>query len=410
MSANPQHRQIPASSVHLDAIRGGAALIVLLGHTRELFFASLTDSPRSAGEHTAGLAPTQPNTPREGKYVTIGNEAVIIFFVLSGYLVGGSAIRDLSAGKWSWKRYLAKRATRLWIVLLPALLFGVMIDHAGLRVFGNSPSVYSCPPGQYLVPCDLAERLSPKVVVANAFFLQSIMTETAGSNNALWSLANEFWYYLAFPLCILICQKHRSTWQRIVSITLLGAIAAIVGREICLLFLLWLLGAMVSLLPLRLAPALSASMTRTLPIVLPLSIMLVKFANLSLYLGQWVVALVFAAGLYVILHRTGPASHNFYQRAAGLFSRMSFTLYLVHLPLAVFICAYINLPWHPWDKSLKHLGLYFLLNLGLVFFAYGFYLLFEARTDQIRQLLLYRRRLPAIQASIVPVSSKRIIG
>ena len=392
MSAQSEVRQNAISSVHLDAIRGAAAMIVLLGHTRELFFSSITGTPTTTEGQTARLQTGQQLANKQVDYVTIGNEAVIIFFVLSGYLVGGSAIRDFKAGRWSWKKYLTKRATRLWIVLLPALLFGVLLDHAGLREFAGTPSVYSCPPGQYLVPCNLVERLAPKVIVANVFFLQSVVTDTAGSNNALWSLANEFWYYIAFPLGILVLQKGRPLGRRLFYAIALCGIGVIVGKSICLLFLLWLLGAVVSLMPLELSPGISRRITGVLPIVLPLTIVLVKFCNLRLYLGQWVVALVFAAGLYVILHRTEPASGGLYKSLAGFFSRMSYTLYLVHLPLAVFLCAYINNPWHPWSKSRLHLAQFFLLNLALIFFSYGFYLLFEANTDRIRMFLFFQQK------------------
>ncbi len=63
------------SSVHLNAIRGAAALVVLLGHTRSLFFSSL-----NAADHP--LATAQRFSQNAGSArgpVTMGNEAVIIF-------------------------------------------------------------------------------------------------------------------------------------------------------------------------------------------------------------------------------------------------------------------------------------------------------------------------------------------
>jgi peptidoglycan/LPS O-acetylase OafA/YrhL len=66
------------------------------------------------------------------------------------------------------------------------------------------------------------------------------------------------------------------------------------------------------------------------------------------------------------------------------------TLYLVHLPLAVLLCAYINNPWHRWDKSPKNLAIYLVLNVGLVLASYLFYLAFEANTDKVRNALFHR--------------------
>jgi len=42
---------------------------------------------------------------------------------------------------------------------------------------------------------------------ANVFFLQTITVPVYGSNSPLWSLANEFWYYLLFPLLLLAPQR-----------------------------------------------------------------------------------------------------------------------------------------------------------------------------------------------------------
>ena len=51
-----------------------------------------------------------------------GHTAVIIFFVLSGYLVGKHVYLAFNTGRWSWREYAIKRLSRLWIVLIPALI------------------------------------------------------------------------------------------------------------------------------------------------------------------------------------------------------------------------------------------------------------------------------------------------
>jgi peptidoglycan/LPS O-acetylase OafA/YrhL len=385
------------SSVHLDAIRGAAALVVLLGHSRDLFFSSLTAAAASPDIAHATL----PLRRMTGS-VTIGNEAVIIFFVLSGYLVGGSAIRDVQKNRWSWKKYLVQRCTRLWIVLLPALLLGVAVDHLGLQLFAGSHSIYSCPAGQTLVPCNLAARISPRVVTANVFFLQTILVDTAGSNNALWSLANEFWYYLAFPMCMFAFQPGESKSRRALYVVALMVMGMFVGRRIFLLFFVWLLGALIATLPLKLPRKLLSLAIYVFPVLFPLSVLLVRRAHLPRYLAQWSVALSFSALLYVVLHRTEPAAASVYKSVAGFFSRISYSLYLVHLPLAVLLCACMNTPWQPWDKSPLHLAAFLLLNIVLVALAYLFYLAFEANTDVIRRVIFDPHPQPRIAARGIP--------
>jgi peptidoglycan/LPS O-acetylase OafA/YrhL len=383
-------RHSTISSVHLNAIRGAAALVVLLGHTRSLFFSS---SLSAAGDLSTAARSLQQSTGSRAGLVTMGNEAVIIFFVLSGYLVGGSAIKDLKSGTWSWKKYLTQRLTRLWIVLLPALLFGVAVDHSGLRMFAGTHSIYTGPPGLCIAPCNIAERMSPKVVVGNALFLQKIFVDTAGSNRALWSLANEFWYYLAFPIGLLAAQRKQPLLRRSFYIAALLAMTLLVGKEIFLLFFLWLLGALISVLPLKVQGDPLKFGTRVLAILFAVVFVLVRRANVSIYLAEWMIAICFAVLLYLLLHRTEPAQASIFKSVADFFSRISYTLYLVHLPLAVFLCACINTPWHHWNYSPAHLALFFFFNVALISFSYAFYLAFEANTDRIRRAL-FNRRMP----------------
>jgi peptidoglycan/LPS O-acetylase OafA/YrhL len=374
------------SSVNMNAIRGAAALVVLLGHTRSLFFSSLSaaDHPLATAQSLGQNAGSAPGP------ITMGNEAVIIFFVLSGYLVGGSAIRDLRNGTWSWKKYLTMRLTRLWVVLLPALLFGVAIDHSGLRMFSGTQSIYSGPPGLCIVPCNLVNRISPKVVVANALFLQERFADTAGSNNALWSLTNEFWYYLAFPMCLLALQTNQPMLRRAFYAVLLLAITALLGKDIFLLFFVWLLGALIYTMPLKFPRNMLKSSTYGVAILLLGVTMGVRRASLPRYLAECMIAVCFSVLLYLVLHRTEQARASIYKSVADFFSRVSYTLYLVHLPLAVFLCACINTPWHHWDKTPSHLALFLLMNVSVVAFSYTFYLAFEANTDRVRRALFHR--------------------
>jgi peptidoglycan/LPS O-acetylase OafA/YrhL len=67
----------PSSSVHMDFAHGLAAIIVMLGHSRDLFFSSING--HNPVPHLAqGVADAYH------PQITLGNEAVMIFFVLSG--------------------------------------------------------------------------------------------------------------------------------------------------------------------------------------------------------------------------------------------------------------------------------------------------------------------------------------
>jgi peptidoglycan/LPS O-acetylase OafA/YrhL len=371
-----------ASSVHLDAARAIAAITVMSGHTRDLFFTSIT------GKVGHGI----PSAAKIG----IGPEAVMVFFVLSGYLVGGSAIRLVRSGKWSWKDYLTKRLTRLWVVLIPALVFGVCLDLLGAHLFGGPGSIYSAPAPQTTVPAGVLDRITATNVLGTAAFVQTILVKSPGTNMPLWSLANEFWYYIAFPLGLLALAP--GSWKRRI-LSGLGcvAICCFVGLPILSKFPIWILGALISLLPVR---GLSSKwVVAALGLMLFPAFVLVKKSPLPNYGADWVIALIFACFLFAALHRNLPSGDGLYTRGARLLSGMSYTLYVVHLPMAIFLCAAFNRPWHYLGKTPANILLYLGFNGALIGLAWLFHLAFEANTDKVRHLIMapasLRRAAPA---------------
>jgi hypothetical protein len=98
------------------------------------------------------------------------------------------------------------------------------------QVYGSGPEL-----GQ---PIDL----SGISFFGNIFFLQTISVPIYGSNFPLWSIANEFWYYLLFPL-ILSVFLIRGVMQNIVSMILVIAILVALPKLLIFQGLSWLLGA-----------------------------------------------------------------------------------------------------------------------------------------------------------------------
>ena len=109
----------------------------------------------------------------------------MMFFALSGYLVGGSALRALGKRRWSWGNYLLNRATRLYVALIPALILTAILDHLA-RTHGGMNMGYA--------------PQSMKDFWGSVFFLQGISTQPYGSDGPLWSLSYEFWFYILFSV------------------------------------------------------------------------------------------------------------------------------------------------------------------------------------------------------------------
>lgn len=188
-------------SIYLDAIRFIAALTVFIGHF------SL--------QHLSGgqFWQAQP----------YADEAVVVFFVLSGFVIAHATHRRQTAAA----DYCISRAARIYSVVLPALALTVLLDLIGNRLF---PAHYSA--GSWGFDGDLSLlRLVSGVSFTNEFWGLHVRQ---GSNVPFWSLGYEVPYYLIFGLAIFAT----GPW-RIVALSL--ALLA-VGPSILMLLPIWLAG------------------------------------------------------------------------------------------------------------------------------------------------------------------------
>jgi peptidoglycan/LPS O-acetylase OafA/YrhL len=274
------------------------------------------------------------------------------------------------------------------VVLIPALIFGISLDILGMHLFGSTTSIYAGPSSTF-VPHDLSARLSWKVIAANATFLQGILAPTAGTNNSLWSLAYEWWYYLQFPLLILAFSKATKPAIRVLYLALLVGSTFFVGREIVSLFPTWLLGAAIAALPVT---KLSKALAIPLLTISIACLFLVKGLDVSKYGAAWGAAIAFSLILFCAVRQKGSCSNVVYRRTAGFFSDISYTLYLIHLPLAIFICALVDRPWHYYSLSITSTGMFLLMNAAIIVAAAVFHKMFEGNTDRVRRMLANRTK------------------
>src|SRR6266851_274573 len=106
----------------LDLLRGIAAFAVFFGHARSLFLVDYKDVENKG-----------PGVQAFYLVTGFGHQAVMLFFVLSGFFIGGNVLHLMLSGKWSWTSYLISRFTRLYVVLLPGLLATLLCDVAGIH-------------------------------------------------------------------------------------------------------------------------------------------------------------------------------------------------------------------------------------------------------------------------------------
>ncbi len=373
--------------VYIDLLRGLAALAVVLGHTR-----AIMNTPWGQSEHTFLGAIWVLLSSQ-------GNVAVSIFFVLSGYMVGGAILGQIGEGKWSWPLYGVTRMTRLYVVLIPALFITMGFDLAR-HYLAPAAHVYSGhgDNGMSLLK-DPLQAHALATFLGNLAFLQDIFFPVYGSNGSLWSLSYEFWYYLLFPcLCLAIIPSPVVGMKtRFVYLLLFSGMAWLVGPKGLWLMLPWLAGALVAYGLNRFKaekpkPWWRWSAWAFLVIAVPLPSILKTvapgFIGMPVIIGTCLV-------LWVEVHAS-QAAPALLRKTAEQLSDVSFTLYATHLPFLVFVHAIVlgnsRLPY-----TLGGITSAF----GLAFFAFmistGWWWLFERKTNHYRQWLVVTLKLKPLR-------------
>lgn len=186
----------PGFSLYLDLVRFLSATIVMLSHLWPLLF---------------------PDFPLPWP----GHAAVVVFFVLSGYVIAFAADRPgLSASN-----YALHRAVRIMSVTAPALFISILIA----PYVGGEAIAFA---GPLVIPDSDFWR----AVWMNFFFLgESWLGSTAPPfNPPFWSLSYEVWYYLIFGVWVF----SRPAWRIWTTTTAI----ILAGFNIAVLLPAWLLG------------------------------------------------------------------------------------------------------------------------------------------------------------------------
>ncbi len=359
----------PAASAHLDAIRSTAALAVLLMHARHLF---LIDWAQVQGKNVLSRLAYAASD--------FGHQAVIVFFVLSGFLIGPSVLRSIHTQRWSPSRYFLRRFFRLEVVLFPALLLCVAWDLGGIHLFGLG-GIYGGHETFYPVGYNIARHLSWPIFWGNAAFLQNLRLPTLGSDSPLWSLSNEFWYYMLFPCLALMGSSFHQKRGRIFYGILACLIGWFIGKDLLLYFPIWVIGTLIFYLPKWNASGLLRVATLAISaVVFACATFLARFYWTNALIADYGMSIAFAIFLYFLINNS-PDVSDLYSNVSHEMASSSYTLYVVHAPFLVFIAVWICGRWIPTPLHV----VYEILLVGAAWvYAHLIHMVFEAHTDQIR--------------------------
>lgn len=373
------HSQLDENSCHsilISLLRGLAALQVAAAHLRADFFPGL----RTLEDPTLWYQALAFSTG-------FAHQAVLVFFVISGWLVGGSFLNKLGQPD-VLRSYAVDRMSRLWTVLLPTFVLMLAFGIVSGTVEPHIPSFATDNP------------YSATAFLGNLVGLQTIVVPTFGSNFPLWSLANETWYYVLFPLLVLALTAIRSS-HRLLLWAGLALSALLLPFSIVLYFSIWLLGVAFSRVRLECG---AGTRIALLVLLVGLSVYFRLYGlndalDAASYPQDLLLSVVFLLFLSSTVIKVAPDARVLpaIKPAATMLSNFSFTLYVVHIPvldmlawLGKVMAGRSTLDAH----ALPDLGWYFAL-LGIVMlFSYGFYRLFEANTYRVRRWIKAKWQRP----------------
>jgi len=330
-------RAIPRGlSVYLDLMRFGAAAVVVLSH---LWTLALPAHPLPWPGHCA----------------------VVVFFVLSGYVIAHAARPELGL-----RGYLHHRIARIYPVVLGAAALSIVLAAAGVATLQYAGTRGS----------DLLD------VALNATFLAQTWTNVAlPYNGPFWSLNYEVWYYILFGI-----------WCYHPSRILLLCAVLVAGPKILLLLPVWLLGVWLQsrmtplgrsralwLFALTSAAALAfiwfdagARIREVMRALWPQAMELTRGSNQ--FVGDFLLGVIVALNFLA----AGSLDMSWLlrcEKAVRYLSSYTFSMYVFHMPLAALIWNGLGVHSAP--------GLFGMLLIGIV----GMGELTERRTQWYRALL-----------------------
>jgi peptidoglycan/LPS O-acetylase OafA/YrhL len=305
--------------------------------------------------------------------------------------VGGSVLESFRKGRFRPANYALARLSRLWVVLIPALLLTLGMDFAGMRF---NPAAYG---GEYREEfmsgpgMGGGADLSALAFLGNLLFLQTVEVPVYGSNGPLWSLANEFWYYVLFPLGVCGCSGGwegtgkglRGVLIRLGMVVVFVSIAVWLPRHLVIHGLIWLFGVGVWMVT-RKAAVLAASRSwwwKAGGAVLFCGTLAASKMP-GIFGSDFAVGLAFAVWMPALV---GPWSRRgWWQAAGGGLSAVSYTLYVVHFPVLFFVAS-VWLRGRQFQPDVRGVGWFAGLSLGSAAVGALMWWMFERRTDKVRR-------------------------
>ncbi|RZK45175.1 MAG: acyltransferase [Hymenobacter sp.] len=290
-------------SIFLDGIRFIAAATVLVAHSQAIWF------------------PETELNPLPGN---LSHGAVVLFFVLSGFVIAHTT----SSSSRNGKEYFVARLSRLYSVFLPAIVVTVV---CALLIKEFSPDTY--------------EKYQQNHVgfryIASLFFCNEIwfLSSAPLLNGPIWSLSYEFWYYAIFGAFF-----YRK--PGILGYTIACIVCLIAGPKILLLMFMWLIGWLAYHLP-KIVGSKSIAWGSTIGLLLVALLLVVYLPPLpnavnttkmhwaDKFISDFIVSIIIGVAFCYLPDGQKSNNYSITTKWFRWVADLTFPIYVLHFPILV---------------------------------------------------------------------------
>lgn len=339
----------------LDFLRGFASLIVLFSHSYQIIIAPVNHS-------------------LIGIIGLIAQFSVMVFFVLSGFLISNSISKLLTSTSYSslpkfflFSIYFKKRVNRIYPPLIFSLFFTFIIYLIFKFTYNSS--------GFFLYNYNFVARdgvlLDFQSFIVSFFFLNGFIVNNISSNASLWSLPYEFWYYIILGVVLIFFSRLSFFIGLIILFSL-----SVFKISFFIYFLVWLSGCIIAIIHNN-NRSISTYFFYVFALLLTITFALSCFYILSSFdanhpsdlPGKIIVLFNFFSGLSFSLLLYFLIKRNFSINIPFLInsSHYSYTLYLIHFPVILLYYGFFQEKIH--SSSSFILFSYFFVNFFCIIFS-----------------------------------------
>jgi len=202
-------------------------------------------------------------------------------------------------------------------------------------------------------------------------------------------LANEFWYYVLFPVALGAGLAWARRWVGVaIPLSCLAIfIGFFVGRSILIGFLIWLAGCALVFLYSRVqirSRSAALGLLCFFSVLAGTTLAVARVRQWDPLLSDLEIGFVFTLFLFALLQVQVGEDSSPYSAVAHRFAGFSYSLYVLHFPLLLFFRSWL-VPPERWQPTPIHLFYAATVGAGSLLFAWLVSLVTEAKTDVARR-------------------------